>query len=136
MRSYYKITTLTYLFSPNHIKKPLLPVIVLSERKQDTKKQMLPYFMQIRKRTNTAYNFIRKTASAAVILVLLLQVIGLFESGINYDSLKYPLGTGVLMVICIVIMEIIRYMQKIDHSTRQNAKMFIYAAVLFEYATF
>ncbi|HUQ65123.1 MAG TPA: hypothetical protein VM101_03160 [Flavitalea sp.] len=84
----------------------------------------------------TAYNFIRKTASAAIVLVLVLQVISIFKSGIGYDSLKYPLGTGVLTVICIVAMEIIRYMQKIDHSTRENAKMFVYAAILFENATF
>jgi hypothetical protein len=84
----------------------------------------------------TAYSFIKKTASAAIILVLALQVIGIYESGFGYDSLKYPLGTGVIMVLCIVTMEIIRYMQKIDHNTRQNAKMFIYAAILFEYGTF
>jgi cell shape-determining protein MreD len=42
----------------------------------------------------------------------------------------------VLLVICIVSLEIIRYMQKVEHSTRQNAKMFVYAALLFEYATF
>lgn len=40
------------------------------------------------------------------------------------------------MVLFIVAVEIVRYMQIMEHSNRQNAKMFIYAAVLFEYATF
>jgi len=63
-------------------------------------------------------------------------VISIVQSGVNYDSQKYALGAGVAMVLCIVTMEIIRYMQKVEHTTRQNAKMFIYAGVLFEYATF
>jgi len=84
----------------------------------------------------TAYNFIRKTAIAGIVLLLLVQVISIIKGGISYDSQKYALGVGVALVLCIVAMEIIRYMQKIEHSTRQNAKMFVYAALLFEYATF
>ena len=84
----------------------------------------------------TAYNFIRKTAVAGIVLLLLVQVISIIKGGISYDSQKYALGIGVALVLCIVAMEIIRYMQKIEHSTRQNAKMFVYAALLFEYATF
>jgi len=84
----------------------------------------------------TAYNFIRKTAVAGIVLLLLVQVISIIKGGISYDSQKYALGVGVALVLCIVAMEIIRYMQKIEHSTRQNAKMFVYAALLFEYATF
>lgn len=84
----------------------------------------------------TTYNFIRKTAVAGIALLLLVQVISIIKGGISYDSQKYALGVGVALVLCIVAMEIIRYMQKIEHSTRQNAKMFVYAALLFEYATF
>jgi hypothetical protein len=84
----------------------------------------------------TTYNFIRKTAGAGIALLLLVQVISIIKGGISYDSQKYALGVGVALVLCIVAMEIIRYMQKIEHSTRQNAKMFVYAALLFEYATF
>jgi hypothetical protein len=84
----------------------------------------------------TSYNFIRKTAVAGIALQLLVQLISIIKGGISYDSQKYALGFGVLLVICIVSLEIIRYMQKVEHSTRQNAKMFVYAALLFEYATF
>ena len=84
----------------------------------------------------TSYTFIRKTATVALVLFITTQLIGVFKSGLDYDAIKYPLGIGVGSVLVIVTMEIIRYMQKIEHSTRQNAKMFVYAAVLFEYATF
>jgi hypothetical protein len=84
----------------------------------------------------TTYNFIRKTAVVGIALLLFVQVISIIKGGISYDSQKYALGIGVALVLCIVAMEIIRYMQKIEHSTRQNAKMFVYAALLFEYATF
>ena len=95
----------------------------------------IPFILGILYYTS-AYNFVKKTATAAILLVIALQLVSVFYYGLNYDALKYPLGTGILMVLVIVTMEIIRYMQKIEHSTRQNAKMFIYAAVLFEYATF
>lgn len=95
----------------------------------------IPFILAILYYT-TSYTFIKKTAVGAIVLVLLVQVISIFKAGINYNSMKYSLGTGVVVVLCIVTMEIIRYMQKIEHSTRQNAKMFVYAAVLFEYATF
>lgn len=84
----------------------------------------------------TSYNFVKKAALTGIILLLLVQLVSIISGGISYDSQKYALGFGVGLVICIVSMEIIRYMQKIEHSTRQNAKMFIYAALLFEYATF
>jgi len=84
----------------------------------------------------TSYNFVKKTALAGITLLLFVQVVSIVTGGISYDSQKYALGVGVAIVLCIVSMEIIRYMQKVEHSNRQNAKMFVYAALLFEYATF
>jgi hypothetical protein len=95
----------------------------------------IPFILAVLYNT-TSYTFIKRFAIAAVILVSGLQVIGLLTNGLSYDSLKYPMGVGIGMVLVVVTMEIIRYMQKVEHTTRQNAKMFIYAAVLFEYATF
>ena len=95
----------------------------------------IPFILAILYHT-TNYTFVKKTALAGIVMVLIAQVISLFAAEINYDSQKYALGIGVAMVLCIVTMEIIRYMQKVEHTTRQNAKMFVYAAILFEYATF
>lgn len=70
-------------------------------------------------------------------LIFLGEVVSVIMADhLTYDTIKYPLGAGVAMVLFIVIVEIVRYMQTIEHSNRQNAKMFIYAGVLFEYATF
>jgi hypothetical protein len=84
----------------------------------------------------TSYNFVKRAAITGIVLLLLVQVVSIISGGISYDSQKYALGFGVGLVLCIVSMEIIRYMQKIEHSNRQNAKMFVYAALMFEYATF
>lgn len=95
----------------------------------------MPFILGILYCTST-YSLAKKTATASTALVIVLSIIGVVKDGLIYDSLKYSLGVGVAAVLCIVAMEIIRYMQKVEHSTRQNAKMFIYAGLMFEYATF
>ena len=95
----------------------------------------IPFILGILYST-TVYNFVKKAALTGIVVLLLVQAISLIKGGIDYESQKYALATGVGLVLCIVSMEIIRYMQKVEHSTRQNAKMFVYAALLFEYATF
>jgi hypothetical protein len=95
----------------------------------------IPFILAILYCTSNSI-LIKKFTSIALVIVISIQVMGVLLNGFNYDALKYPLGAGIAMVLLIVSMEIIRYMQKIEHSNRQNAKMFIYAAVLFEYATF
>lgn len=84
----------------------------------------------------TSSILVRRFASVAFGVTAMSSVIGLIAKGYDYDALKYSLGIGVALVLVIVIWEIVRYLQKIEHSNRQNAKVFIYAALLFEYATF
>lgn len=79
---------------------------------------------------------VRKFTSMAVIAAVAAEIIGIVVNGLTYDALKYSLGLGIALVLVVVVWEIIRYMQKMEHSNRQNAKIFIYAALLFEYATF
>ncbi len=81
--------------------------------------------------------FIRKYLSTAIALSFAVQIIGIvLNKGFNYDALKYSLGLGIVLVLIPVIWEIIRYLQKVEHTNKQNAKIFVYAAILFEYATF
>jgi uncharacterized membrane protein len=79
---------------------------------------------------------VRRFATLAIVAAAATEIIGLALNGLTYDALKYSLGLGILLVLIVVIWEIIRYLQKVEHSNRQNAKIFIYAALLFEYATF
>lgn len=95
----------------------------------------MPFLLGILYFTST-YSLVKKTAFGSIVLVVLLSIIGTVRMGISYDAVKYPLGVGVAATICMVAMEIIRYMHKVEHSTRQNAKMFIYGGLIFQYATF
>lgn len=95
----------------------------------------IPFILGILYYTST-YTLVKKTAAASIAVVIALSVISIISFGITYDAVKYPLGVGVVAVICMVAMEIVRYMQKVEHSTRQNAKMFIYGGLIFQYTTF
>lgn len=79
---------------------------------------------------------IRKLARAGLIAIILIELTSVALAGFDYNALKYTIGPGILVVMVIVVWEILRYLQKIEHSNRQTAKVFIYAALLFEYATF
>lgn len=79
---------------------------------------------------------IRKFIPFAAAAIICMEIVGLYTLGLVFDAMKYSLGVGIAVVLFIVTAEIVRYMQTVDHSNRQNAQMFIYAAVLFEYATF
>lgn len=79
---------------------------------------------------------VRKFALSALAAIILIELVSVIVKGLDYDALKYTIGPGLAFVITIVTWEILRYLQKIQHSNRQTAKVFIYAALLFEYATF
>jgi hypothetical protein len=56
--------------------------------------------------------------------------------GFNYDSLKYLLGAGIIIVLSVIIGEIIFRLQKIKHTSQEKGLLLIYAAMLFEYGTY
>jgi hypothetical protein len=95
----------------------------------------IPFILAILYYTSNSV-MIKKFTSLALLLIGSIEVISVVMHGVNYDALKYPLGTGIACVLVIVSMEIFRYMQTLEHSNRQNASVLVYAAVLFEYATF
>ena len=76
---------------------------------------------------------ILKVVIAAYIIIELALVIAY---GINYDSIKYIMGIGVLLVLITLVWEITLYLQRIEHSNRERAMLFIYAALLFEYGSY
>lgn len=95
----------------------------------------IPFILAILYCTSSSRQ-IKMVVPFAAAAIVCMEVFGLATHGFHYESLKYSLGAGILIVLIVVATEIVRYMQTIEHSTRQNAKMFVYAAVLFEYATF
>jgi hypothetical protein len=95
----------------------------------------IPFILAILFFTSTSI-LVRRFISISLLIFISFEIINAFVSGITYDALKYSLGAGIVLVLFVLSWEILRYMQKVEHSNRQNAKVFIYAALLFEYATF
>lgn len=79
---------------------------------------------------------LRKFTSVAFVFYMIMQIFSVVIKGVNYNALKYTLGSGIALVLIVLTWEIVRYLQKVEHNNRQNAKVLIYAALLFEYATF
>jgi hypothetical protein len=71
-----------------------------------------------------------------LIVTIGLEITGVAINGMVYDSLKYAMGIGILLIMIVATLEVVRYLQEVEHSNRQTAKIFVYAAILFEYGTF
>ncbi|MBA4168082.1 MAG: hypothetical protein H0X41_11175 [Chitinophagaceae bacterium] len=95
----------------------------------------IPIVLGILYYTSTSL-LVKKFTSIAFIFYVLLEAAGVVIKGVNYEALKYPLATGLALVMIVIGWEIIRYLQKVEHSNRQNAKVLIYAALIFEYACY
>jgi len=95
----------------------------------------IPIILALLYYTSTSIMVKRYTATA-LYAVIIFEVLATLLNGFNYETIKYTLGAGITIVLTVIIWEIIRYLQKIEHSNRQTAKIFIYAALLFEYGTF
>lgn len=79
---------------------------------------------------------IRQFSKYSCVTFILIESVNAYYNGINYQAIKYVLGIGVLLVLCIIISEIIFYLRKIEHSALEKALLFIYSALLFEYGTY
>ena len=67
---------------------------------------------------------------------VITEIVLVLTFGLNYDAIKYIIGGGLLLVVTTLIWEITIYLQRIEHSNREKAMLFIYAALLFEYGSF
>jgi hypothetical protein len=95
----------------------------------------MPAVMFILHKTTSSSILKRFTAIAAPGF-LAAEIINTAIRGLNYESLKYTLAVGLLLVLTLIVWEIILYLQKIVHSGRERGLLFIYAALLFEYGTY
>jgi hypothetical protein len=95
----------------------------------------IPIVLSILYYTSTSV-LVKRFTSVGLVCYIILETISVIMKGVNYEALKYPLGTGLALVLIVITWEIIRYLQKMEHNNRQNAKVLIYAALLFEYASF
>jgi hypothetical protein len=79
---------------------------------------------------------IKRFTRFAIPAFSLLEILTLADKGLKYDSLKYTLAIGLLIVLVVIIWEIIFYLRKIEHTGNEKGLLFIYAALLFQYGTY
>ena len=65
-----------------------------------------------------------------------IEIIHCVVKGMNYYDSGYVMGLGVLITLIVIGWEISRYVSKMEHSSREKAMIFIYAAMLFEYGSY
>jgi hypothetical protein len=77
-----------------------------------------------------------KILRVIIAVYIIIELLLVFRLGVNYDAIKYIMGIGVLVVVIALVWEITLYIQRLEHSNREKAMLFIYAALLFEYGTY
>jgi hypothetical protein len=65
-----------------------------------------------------------------------IEVIHCIVKGMGYLDLGYVIGIGTLLALIVIGWEIVRYFSRMEHSNREKAMIFIYAAMMFEYGSY
>ena len=95
----------------------------------------VPFIMAIFYFT-TSSKALRKFILISGIPYVFVEAYLAITGGLYYDTFKYALGAGIVIVITMILWEIVSYLKKMHHSAKQRVLIFIYAALLFEYGTF
>lgn len=67
---------------------------------------------------------------------IIAELILVLKFGLTYEAIKYIIGVGVFIVLVTLFWEIRFYLQQLEHTNREKAMLFIYAALVFEYASY
>ena len=78
--------------------------------------------------------FVKQFTRFSVLAFIIIETLNIFLNGSGH--LKYILGLGLILVLVVITWEVIRYLQKMVHSNRQNAMTCMYASLLFKYGMF
>jgi hypothetical protein len=95
----------------------------------------IPFILAILWYTTTSIS-LKKLLKIVIGSYVVVELLLVMNSGVRYDSIKYILGAGVLMVLVTLVWEITLYLQRMEHTNREKSMLFIYAALLFEYGTY
>ncbi len=79
---------------------------------------------------------IRRILRIALPVYLITCVINTILLGVNYDALKYILAIGLVMVLSVIIWEVIKHLQKVQHTSQEKGLLLVYGALLFQYGTY
>ena len=95
----------------------------------------IPFILWILWYTSFSSN-LAKLLRVVIVVYVVAEILLVLMFGLNYAAIKYIIGGGLLLVVATLIWEITIYLQRIEHSNREKAMLFIYAALLFEYGSF
>ena len=95
----------------------------------------IPFILWILWYTSFSSN-LAKLLRVVIVVYVVTEILLVLMFGLNYAAIKYIIGGGLLLVVATLIWEITIYLQRIEHSNREKAMLFIYAALLFEYGSF
>jgi hypothetical protein len=93
-------------------------------------------FMLIILYISSASTQIRKFIQFTCIAFVIVEFTNVIVNGLSYESMKYVLGIGVLLVLIVILWNIVLFLRKMKYNFRQKALLFIHAALLFEYGTY
>jgi hypothetical protein len=85
---------------------------------------------------NTRVAMLRSIIKVLIPVFMFIEIMNGMLRGFNDKSFKYLVGVGVVIVISILVTEVVHYFQKLDHTPREKAIIFLFLAVLFEYAVY
>jgi len=79
---------------------------------------------------------LKRFIKAITPVYIFIELVNSYFRGFGYESLKYVMGLGVIIALVVITWEVLGYLKKMEHSSREKAVIFIYAAMLFEYGTY
>lgn len=79
---------------------------------------------------------LKRFIKAITPVYIFIELVNLYFRGFSYESLKYVMGLGVIVALVVISWEVLGYLKKMEHSSREKAVIFIYTAMLFEYGTY
>jgi hypothetical protein len=85
---------------------------------------------------NTHVEGLKKATRLLIPLYLFIEILNGVIRGFTKQSFVLFLGVGVVVIMIVVLAEIVNYFKKMDQSAREKAVIFLYFALLFEYASY
>lgn len=79
---------------------------------------------------------LKKFIRIGLALFIVFEIICVARGGLKYDSLKYVLGVGLVLMMTIIIWQISLYLQQVVYATREKALLLIHGGLLFQYGTY
>lgn len=79
---------------------------------------------------------LKKFIQVAGFSYVIIEVVHCIVKGMAYYDSGYVVGIGVLITLVVIGWELFGYVGKMEQTNREKAMIFIYAAMLFEYASY